>query len=214
MAIRVMIVDDHALVRQALRVMLDLQPEIAVIAEAADGKDTLNKIAQVAIDVILLDLIMPGMGGIEVIERLRQTHPALKILVLTSSLDDEIVRQALQVGAHGYILKASTADVLVKAIEGINVNQYIIDPAIAARLLQSDKINHPLHALTEREREVFDNLAHGLTNAEIALALHIAETTVRTHVISVLDKLNLRDRAHVMVFALKHGLVNLDDLPS
>lgn len=213
MTIRVLIVDDHAVVRQGLRLLLEAQPGISVVGEAADGAMGVQQAQVLAPDVILMDLLMPGMNGVEAIRRLQALKARGHVLVLTSSLEDHLVKQALQAGARGYILKASRSSELIQAIERVARGQSTLDPAAAQVLVQQVQYEDPLDNLTGREREVFDAMARGMTNPEIAEHLSVSEATVRTHVASVLDKLALRDRTQVMVYALKRGLVRLEDLP-
>jgi NarL family two-component system response regulator LiaR len=198
MSIRVLIVDDHAVVRQGLRLLLEAQATIEVIGEAVDGQSAIDLARQLHPDVILMDLLMPLDS---------------KLLVLTSSLEDQMVKQALQAGAHGYILKASRAVELIQAIQRAAQGLSTLDPAAAQILMQQVRTHDPLETLTAREREVFEAMARGLNNSEIADQLTVSEATVRTHIASVLDKLNLRDRTQVIIYALKRGLIRLEDLP-
>lgn len=212
MNIRVLIVDDHAVVRQGLRLLLEAQPSIAVVGEAADGEMAVQMARTLKPEVILMDLLMPGMSGVEAIRILQQHNLPSKVLVLSSSLEDQLVKQALQAGARGYILKASRSAELIQAIEKVAQGMTMLDPAAAQVLMQQVQSNDPLETLTGRERDVFDGMARGWNNPEIAAALSISEATVRTHVASILDKLTLRDRTQVTIYALKRGLVRLEDL--
>lgn len=209
----VLIVDDHTVVRQGLRLLLEAQSDLRVVGEAADGAEALVMTAALTPDVVLLDLIMPGMSGLDVLRQLQATPSPSRILVLTSSLEDHIVAQALQAGAHGYLLKTSRSTDMLEAIRQVGAGRSALDPAVTQVLHQHLRGNDPLDQLTVREREVFDLLAHGLNNTQIAEKFVLSEATVRTHVTSVLDKLRLRDRTQVMVFALKRGLVRPQDLP-
>lgn len=211
--IRVLIVDDHAIVRQGLRLMLEAQPHIQVEGEADSSEQAIALVKQLQPDVVLMDLLMPGMGGVEGIQRIHQLQPDMKILVLSSFLDDHLVRQALQAGAAGYILKASRPAELLRAIEQVYRGQNALDPAAGQILVRQVQSADPLTQLTARERDVFDAMARGLTNPEIAQHLDISEGTVRTHIVNVLDKLQLRDRTQVTIYALKRGLIRLEDLP-
>lgn len=211
--IRVLIVDDHAVVRQGLRLLLDAQQHIRVVGEAADGPMAIQMARELRPDVILMDLLMPGMSGIEAIQHITDLKLESQILVLSSSLEDQLIKQALQVGARGYILKASRAADLVQAIERVAQGLSSLDPAATQVLMQQVQSQDPLEALTAREREVFDAMAHGLSNPEIAEHLSVSEATVRTHVANVLDKLTLRDRTQVIIYALKRGLIHVEDLP-
>jgi NarL family two-component system response regulator LiaR len=215
MPIRVLIVDDHAVVRQSLRQVLDALPELEIIGEAADGAMAvqLAQSLQPPPDVILLDLLMPGMSGIEVIQRIIELKLPCRLLALSSSLEDQIVTEALRAGAHGYILKSSRVTEVVDAIQRVAAGESALDPAITRLLIHQTRHTDPLEALTTRERETFDQLARGKSNSEIADALNISEITVRTHIAAILDKLTLRDRTQVVIYALKRGLVRIDDLP-
>ena len=212
MSIRILIVDDHAVVRQGLRLLLEAQPDITVIGEAADGEMALTLAQAETPDVILLDLMMPGMSGIDVLHRLSARAVTSRVLVLTSSLDDTLVRQALQAGAHGYILKASRAAEMLDAIHRVADGQNALDPAVTQIVMAQVRGGDPLDELTSREREVFDLLARGNNAPTIAITLSVSDATIRTHIASLLEKLALRDRTQVMVYALKRGLVKPDDL--
>jgi NarL family two-component system response regulator LiaR len=211
--IRVLIVDDHAIVRQGLRLMLDAQPHIEVMGEADSSLTAIQRVQTQTPDLVLMDLLMPGMDGIEGIRQILALRPQTRILVLTSSLEDQLVRQALQAGAHGYILKASRPVELLRAIEQVAQGNTALDPAASQVLIQQAKSNDPLDALTIRERDVFDAMARGLANPAIAENLAVSEGTVRTHIAAILDKLQLRDRTQVTIYALKRGLIRLEDLP-
>ncbi len=213
MSIRVLIVDDHAVVRQGLHLLLDSQPAIQVVGEAPDGEMAIQMARELQPDVILMDLLMPGIGGIEAIRQLTDARIRGHVLVLTSSLEDQLVKQALQAGARGYVLKASRAAELVQAVERVSQGLSTLDPAAAQVLMQQVRTHDPLETLTVRERDVFDSMACGLNNPEIAAHLDVSEATVRTHIASVLEKLMLRDRTQVTIYALKRGLIHLDDLP-
>lgn len=208
----ILLVDDHAVVRQGLRLLLEGQPDLHIVGEAADGEMAIQLARSLRPNMILLDLLMPGTSGLDVIRKLNELHFDGKILVLTSSLEDQLVRQALSMGAHGYILKATRAADLVQAIRDVAGGKRSVDLAVMQTLIATLHAD-PLEQLTPREREVFDALARGLNNPEIAERLAVSEATVRTHVASTLEKLQLRDRTQVMIYALKRGLVRIDELP-
>jgi NarL family two-component system response regulator LiaR len=210
---RVLIVDDHAVVRQGLRLLLESYSDLVVVGEAEDGETALRRAAALQPDVILLDLLMPGLDGVETLRRLREQRIPGEVLVLTASLEDHLVKQALQAGARGYVLKTSRPADLVEAVRRAARRQETLDPAAARALAQGLRGRDPLATLTPREREVFDALARGLSNPQIAAALHVTEATVRTHLASVLDKLELPDRTHATIYALKRGLIRVEDLP-
>ena len=213
MTIRIFIVDDHVVVRQGLKVLLAADPDLKVVGEADDGLAAIPLIKDTRPDVVLMDLLMPNLSGVEVIRRVRRLNLGCKILVLTASLEDRLVTEALQAGAHGYILKVSRIDDLVTAIKRVKQGQSALDPAVAQTLVQQMQTTNPLDELTVREREVFEAMARNKNNKEIADLLHVEETTVRTHVANVLTKLGLRDRTQVIVYALKQGIIHVEDLP-
>ncbi|MDX1992533.1 MAG: response regulator transcription factor [bacterium] len=211
--VQILIVDDHAIVRQGLRLLLAAQSTLEVVGEAKDAETALTLVQQLQPQLVLFDLIMPGIGGIEGIRRIISLGLGTRILVLTSSIEDHLVKAALTAGAHGYILKASRPVELLAAIERVMDGETALDAAAGQVLVRSATQRDPLEELTEREREVFDAMARGLTNTQIAERFVVSEGTVRTHVANVLNKLELRDRAQVTVYALKRGLVRLDELP-
>ncbi len=211
--IKVLIVDDHAVVRQGLHQLIDPQPDIEVVGEADDGASAVQMARSLSPDVILMDLLMPGMDGVTAIHEITALNLQTGIIALTSSLEDELVRQALQAGANGYLLKASRVSDVIDAIKRVARGETALDPAAAQVLMRQTRAHDPLDELTVREREVFDELIYARSNAEIAGNLHISEVTVRTHIASLLDKLSLRDRTQVVIYALKRGLVRVEDLP-
>ena len=213
MATSVLIVDDHAMVRQGLQALLSSRPEVQVVGEAADGAQALQLAQDLQPEVILLDLLMPEMDGVAVLQQLGQLGLRSRILILSSSLEDERVLAAVRAGADGYILKASRVGELVQAIMRVAQGQRVLDPAVAQVLVDYLHDADPVASLSAREREVFDQLARGRSNSEIAAALHIGEATIRTHVASVLEKLSLRDRTQIIIYALKRGLIRLENLP-
>jgi NarL family two-component system response regulator LiaR len=221
-AIRVLIVDDHAVVRQGLRTFLELQDDptalpIEVVGEAADGAEAVELASHFQPDVILLDLVMPIMDGIAVTPKLVQGCPGSRIIILTSFGEEDKVFPAIRAGAHGYLLKDIGPDDLVRAIRAAYLGRTQLHPDVAQKLmtavaeagaLPSGRLMAPdAAALTEREREVLRLLADGLSNREIAGELVIGETTVKSHVSSILDKLHLEDRTQAAIYALRHGLV-------
>ena len=212
MTISVLIVDDHAVVRQGLRLLLEARPDIEVVGETADGQMALQMAQAAPPDVILLDLLMPGLSGLDVLERLKAAGVRSRVLILTSSREDHLVQQALAGGADGYILKTTRSSDLVDAIERVADGKGALDPVAAQVLMRQTREQDPLLTLTMREREVFDYLARGLNVPEIAEALTVSEATVRTHTASILEKLDLRDRVQVMAYAIKRGIVQTDDL--
>jgi NarL family two-component system response regulator LiaR len=216
--ISVLIVDDHAVVREGLRTFLELQDGIEVVGEAADGERALVQAQALRPDVILMDLVMPGLGGIGAMRALRGLVPASRIIVLTSFLDDERLMPALQAGAAGYLLKDVEPSELARAVRSACADEAMIDPTVAARLLHTLSEEGPpdrsrTHAdadgaatLTRREREVLGLIATGRSNKRIALELGIAEKTVKTHVGHLLGKLGVSDRTQAALLAVQRGL--------
>jgi NarL family two-component system response regulator LiaR len=213
--IRVLIVDDHVVVRRGIRALLATVDEIKVVGEAQDGQEALERIEALRPDVILLDLLMPRMDGIEVTRRAIAKDPEARILVLTSFAADDKVFPAIKAGALGYLLKDTGPEELVRAIRQVHRGESSLSPAIARKVLQelSRPPSQPLTAepLTEREVEVLQVLATGKSNQEIAAELVISEATVRTHVSNILGKLHLASRTQAALYALREGLASLDD---
>ena len=208
--IRVLIADDHAVVRQGLRTFLELQEDIEVVGDAADGEAALAGVQRHEPDVVLMDLVMPNLGGVEAIRRLRALRPETRVLVLTSFLDDEKLFPAVRAGAAGYLLKDVEPAELVRAIRTVADGEALLHPAVAARLMEEfSDTERPVaeEALTAREREVLLLIARGLPNKQIALELGIAEKTVKTHVSSILSKLGLTDRTQAALYAVRAGLI-------
>jgi DNA-binding NarL/FixJ family response regulator len=203
MPIRVLIVDDHPVVRQGLRVLLEVQDGIEVTGEAGDGPTALARAAEHQPDVILLDLKLPGLDGLAVLEQLKNT--TAKVLVLTSVTDPVAAGRAMREGAAGVLYKDVDPDALVRAIRAVHDGHLLLAAEAAGTLLQP--VTGPgrgLDALTAREREVLAELAQGRSNREIARALHVAEKTVKAHVSSVLAKLGVQDRTQAALFAVRH----------
>lgn len=211
-AIRVLIADDHAVVRQGLRTFLELQDDMEVVADVADGEAAMRAAEELRPDVVLMDLVMPGMGGVEAIRTLRERRPEARVLVLTSFIEDEKLFPAVRAGAAGYLLKDVQPAELVRAIRGAYEGEALLHPAVAARLMEEFAADSPPSgdALTAREREVLDLIASGLSNKLIARELGIAEKTVKTHVSSILGKLGLTDRTQAALYAVRAGLVDAD----
>jgi NarL family two-component system response regulator LiaR len=205
--IRVLVADDHAVVRQGLRTFLDLQEDIEVVGEAADGEEALAAIERTAPDVVLMDLVMPGLDGIEALRRLRERAPGTRAIVLSSFIDDDKLFPAVRAGAAGYLLKDVQPQELVAAIRTVHAGGSLLHPVVAARLLDELAGSAPLEQLTAREREVLALIGRGLANKVIARELGIAEKTVKAHVSSVLSKLGLTDRTQAALFAVREGLV-------
>jgi DNA-binding NarL/FixJ family response regulator len=207
MPIRILIVDDHAVVRQGLKMFLGLDPELDVIGEGSDGKEAIRLARQLQPDVVLMDLLMPGMNGIEAIEILRKEMPDIEVIALTSVLEDQSVVGAIRAGAIGYLLKDTEADELIRSIKAAAEGQVQLSPKAAARLMREVRAPESPEALTDRETEVLRLLAQGQSNKEIARTLSIGEKTVKTHVSSILSKLNVSSRTQAALHAVRIGLV-------
>lgn len=214
--IRLFITDDHAIVRSGIRAVAATQPDIEVVGEAENGRIAVELVAQLQPDVVLMDLVMPEMDGIEAIRQITEADPTARILVLTSFAADDKVFPAIKAGAMGYLLKESGADELLEAIRGVHGGETMLHPAIARRLL--DEVARPSKAqppteepLTEREVDVLRLVARGQSNREIAAELVISEATVRTHVSNVLAKLHLASRTQAALYALREGIARLDE---
>jgi len=210
--IRVLIADDHTILRQGLRLILAEDPALTLVGEAADGEEAVLRALDLTPDVVLMDVQMPGLSGIEAARRIRAARPEIRILMLTVSDQDEDLFGALRAGARGYLLKDAEAQEVLEAIHRVHQGEAILPPALAARVL--DEFAAPARepeALTRREVEVIRLLARGLGNKEIATALSISENTVKTHVRHILDKLGLRSRAEAAAYAVHSGLVHQTD---
>lgn len=207
MTIRVLLVDDHAVVRQGLKMFLSLDTELTIVGEAVNGADALQKAHTLQPDVILMDLMMPVMDGITAIGILRRDLPDIEIIALTSVLEDASVFGAMRAGATGYLLKDTEAEELCRAIKAAAAGQVQLSPQAAARLLRELPAPESPEQLTERETEVLRLLAQGLANKEIAAALVIGEKTVKTHVSNILGKLGVVSRTQAALYATRIGLV-------
>ena len=211
-AIRVLLVDDHAVVREGLRNFLALQDGLEIVGEASDGNEAIEQAQRLEPDVILMDLVMPGLDGIGAMRQLRARSPASRVIVLTSFLEDERVLPAIQAGAAGYLLKNVAPAELARAIRAAHAGEAIIDPTAAARLVHAiaddarPRIEEP-ERLTRRERDVLELIARGQSNKRIAFELGISEKTVKTHVGHLLAKLGVTDRTQAALMAVEEGLV-------
>jgi NarL family two-component system response regulator LiaR len=205
-AVRVLLVDDHLVVRQGLRAFLQLQPDIEVVGEAAGGAAAVEAAAAGRPDVVLMDLVMPEGDGVEAIRELAAAVPGARVLVLSSFADDERVFAAMQAGAAGYLLKDVEPDALAGAIRDVHRGRPALHPDVAARLMRRVAEPAPEH-LTPREREVLRLVVEGYANKQIASRLRITEKTVKTHVSSILQKLGVPDRTAAAVLAIRQGLV-------
>jgi len=208
MTIKVLLVDDHAVVRQGLRMFLSLDDELEIVGEASNGEEGLALARRLAPDVILMDLLMPGMDGIAATAVLRRELPQTEVIALTSVLEDRLVVDAIRAGAIGYLLKDTNADELCRAIKAAAAGQVQLSPQAAARLMREVRVPDSPEALTERETEVLRLLGQGLANKEIAASLTITEKTVKTHVSNILAKLGVSSRTQAALYAVRIGLVS------
>ncbi|MFE1590900.1 response regulator [Streptomyces sp. NPDC059402] len=208
-AIKVLLVDDHQVVRRGLRTFLEVQDDIEVVGEAADGAEGVDRAQELKPDVILMDVKMPGMDGVDALRRLRELDNHARVLVVTSFTEQRTVVPALRAGAAGYVYKDVDPDALAGAIRSVHAGHILLQPEVAGALLsQEENGSGPGRAgsLTEREREVLGLIADGRSNREIARALVLSEKTVKTHVSNILMKLDLADRTQAALWAVRHGV--------
>jgi DNA-binding NarL/FixJ family response regulator len=210
MVIRILLVDDHAVVRQGLKMFLGLDPDLEVVGEAENGEEGIHLTRELRPDVILMDLLMPVMDGITAISVIRRDFPDTEVIALTSVLEDEAVIKAMRAGAIGYLLKDTQAEELRRAIKAAAAGQVQLSPQAATRLMREVKAPDSPEKLTERETDVLRLLALGRANKEIALELVIGEKTVKTHVSSILRKLNVPSRTQAALYAVRIGLVAIE----
>jgi len=209
--IRVMLVDDHAVVRRGLKGFLELLRDIEVVGEAEDGEEAVALADRLQPDVILMDLLMPKMDGITAIGKIKETRPGIEIVAVTSFIEEQKVTSALEAGASGYLLKDAEAEEVANAIRAAHAGEVHLDPAVArmlAQRLRARKMEQPVEPLTDREKEVLAHLARGSSNKEIAYALGITERTARTHVSNILGKLALASRTQAALWAVEHGMAS------
>ncbi|KXT77460.1 response regulator transcription factor [Streptococcus sp. DD13] len=209
--ITVLLVDDHEMVRLGLKSFLDLQEDISVVAEAKDGQEGIDLALQLRPDVVVMDLVMPVMGGVESTLELLKTWPEAKVLILTSYLDNEKIYPVIDAGARGYMLKTSNAEEILTAVRKVAKGELSIEAEVE-RKVESHKNNpDPHELLTARERDILALLAKGYENQRIADESFISLKTVKTHVSNILSKLGVSDRTQAVVYAFQHGLVAQDD---
>ena len=206
--IRVVIADDHAVVRRGLRTYLELDPDLVVVGEARDGAEAVDLARRVRPDVVLMDLLMPVLDGVAAIATIRRELPDVATVALTSVLEDDQVVGAMRAGATGYLLKTVEHDELLGAIKAAAAGQVQLSPAVAARLVREVRVQDPAIALTPRETDVLRLLAAGRTNKEIAKSLRIGDSSVKTHVTNILTKLGVQSRTQAALYAVHLGLVS------
>lgn len=209
--IRVLIADDHPIVRQGLGILINSQPDMRLVGEAANGNDALALLKELKPDVIIMDLKMPVMNGLVAIEEIKKSDPNLPILVLTSFTDDDLMLSAVQMGVNGVILKDTPPEQLLNALRDVFQGGKYLDPSVARKLMiqvqRSIAAARLDQLLTKREIEVLNCLAQGMSNREIALRLSISTRTVTTHIRNILDKLGVDNRTQAALYALEHGIV-------
>jgi DNA-binding NarL/FixJ family response regulator len=213
-AIRVVLVDDDALMRAGLEAILSSDGAIEVVGEASDGRDAVERVRELRPDVVLMDVRMPGLDGIAATREIVATVPETRVVILTTFEDDEYIFGALTAGASGFLLKRTSPELLLEAIKAVAAGDSLLSPSVTRRVIDrmaalpsaEAVLDRRVDRLTAREREVLEQLARGLSNAEIAEALVIEESTVKTHVKRILMKLGLRDRVQAVIFAYESGL--------
>ncbi len=215
--IRVLIADDHLIVRKGIETLLSTEDDIQVVGQVANGSEAVTQAQTLKPDVVLMDLVMPEMDGIEATRQITVKQPGTRVLVLTSFAADDKVFPAIKAGALGYLLKDSGPEALVQAIHQVHRGEPSLDPSIARKVL-AEMVSTPkkplsVDPLTDRELEVLRLIARGCNNKEIAEQLVIADITVRTHVSSILGKLHLASRTQAALYALREGIASLDDVP-
>ncbi|MDF3303228.1 response regulator [Streptomyces tropicalis] len=207
--IKVLLVDDHQVVRRGLRTFLEVQDDIEVVGEAADGAEGVALAGELRPDVVLMDVMMPVMDGVEALRRLREAGSTARVLIVTSFTERRTVVPALRAGAAGYVYKDIDPDALAGAIRSVHAGHVLLQPEVASALLSQEDVNTGQGrggSLTEREREVLGLIADGRSNREIARALVLSEKTVKTHVSNILMKLDLADRTQAALWAVRHGV--------
>jgi DNA-binding NarL/FixJ family response regulator len=210
MTVRVLIVDDHPVVRDGLRSMLQAQPDLEVVADVANGHQALAAVARHSPDVVLMDLRMPALDGVQATRRLRAEHPGVHVLVLTTYDTDADILHAIEAGATGYLLKDAPREALFEAVRAAARGETVLAPAVAAKLMNRMRAAPEHEQLTDRELDVLRLVAKGMTNRAIAHRLHVSEATVKTHLVHTYAKLGVDDRTAAVTTALERGLLRLE----
>jgi two-component system, NarL family, response regulator LiaR len=208
--IKLLIVDDHAMVREGVKMYLNFDPTLEVIGEASNGQEALELLTQLSPDVILMDLVMPVLDGISTITEVKKRYPDIEIIALTSVLEDEKVVGAVQAGATGYLLKDSKPQELIEAIHAAGRGEVRLHPEAAKRLMRQVKTPDMRESITPRETDILKMIGRGYSNKDISKELELSEYTIKAHVSSLLSKLELSSRTQAALFALKQGLVGLE----
>ena len=213
MSTKVMLVDDHALIREGIKQLLEFDGSIDVIEQASDGAECLEKLQHVQPDILLLDINMPNVNGIEVLEEIKKKNIPVKVLMLTVHSEAEYLVQAVDIGANGYILKDSGSEELKKAIQSVmDGDSYSLPsliPSLNSRLVNRDIDKEKIAALTKREMEILTQIAGGMFNKDIAMNLNISERTVKNHISNIFKKIDVSDRTQAAVFAIRNNIVKL-----
>jgi two-component system response regulator NreC len=212
--IRVVIADDHAVVREGIKMILSREPDIEIVGEAGNGREALDLVAKTKPHVVVMDISMPEMGGVEATRRVKEAHPKVNVLALTMHEDESYVFQLLKAGASGYVLKRGAAQDLVQAIRSAARGEAFLYPSVARSVLadylkrvEAGEERHRFDGLTDREREILALIAEGLSNQEIARKLYISIKTVQTHRTHIMEKLDLHNRAQLVRYAIRKGLI-------
>jgi two-component system, NarL family, response regulator NreC len=210
----ILVVDDHAVLREGVRALLSLYDDIEVVGEASEGKEALRKVQEFMPDVVIMDIAMPGMDGLEATRRIRKKYPKIKVLVLTQHDNKEYILSVIKAGASGYVPKRALGSELVSAIRAVQEGDSFLYPSAATALiedyLQQNKDRDPFDQLTAREREIFKLIAEGHTSKEIADMLFLSLRTVQGHRLRIIEKLNVHNRTELIKYAMRKGLVSLD----
>lgn len=213
MAVNIMIADDHSMIREGLKQLLELEGEFKVICEACDGIECIDKLETVVPDVLLLDINMPNMNGLEVLQKMKENKMKIKVLVLTVHNEVEYLLKAVDIGVNGYLLKDSESSELKKAIlavvNGENYIQPSLIPVLNSKMIDRDNDTIKIESLTKRELEVLKNLSYGMYNKEIAEKLDISERTVKNHISNIFKKIEVTDRTQAAVFAIRNNLITI-----